>query len=532
MIRRLAILLSLPLFLWAPGCVYDLDVEGKACNTTSHICPGGYHCSLDGNDGVCKVGPGRDGGDEDAGGDHGNCFGNEFDCKDTATLLQCDLGEWEEVPCESSKYCTDFGGTETAACVDECSQHEDCTTFGSFYCNQDNHHCEAQGDCRDDVGVQKCNSTRTAVVMCEDESFLEITIRECTAGTQYCDSLLADCRNYCTTDADCFSWPDESCNLSTGICETVSLCDSNAWCTSAAAPTWIQNKCSGGVCECTADGNNPGVCVIKPLDQASTPATIDISCFPDATTPPASPANCDLEGLVVSFANGQRLVYNEYVEVHVHTLANVLNGVTSNPVDSATVTDDGGYSRYSISGLPTNTELVLDVHCNDQGGAACTLHPMYTFVIYLRADDCQAEGGTLTLAAPSIDNSLWQAYSTAGGKTSADPNMGVAFGRLRDCVIGGGNAIMQGTGDISMSYFQFGDNLAVFYPPFGGPPEEIVVYTLEPGLFGAANVLPIRGLAAALIRYGANLIWLRTYPFRVFPQSASLILFDKPKIPR
>jgi len=528
MTRRLAILLSLPLLLLAPGCVYDLDVEGKACNS-SHICPSGYHCALDGSDGICKVGAGRDGGDEDAGGDQGPCVGNQKECKDTSTLLQCDLGEWAEVPCDTGKYCTDFGGTREAACVDECSQNDDCTVSG-YYCNQTTHHCEPQGDCRDDVGVEKCNSTRTAVVMCEDVSFQEITVKECTPVAQYCDPRLADCRNKCSTDADCLDWPEESCNLSTSICETIALCDSNAWCTSNDAPSWIRNKCSGGVCECTE-----GVCVIKPLDQASTAAGIDISCFPEATNPPGNPTTCNLEGSVVSFANAQPVTYNEYVEVHVHTLANALNGNDSSPVDTATVTNDGGNCKYSFTGLPTNTELVLDVHCECDPppcGTACTLHPMYTFVIYLRADDCQAAGGTITLAAPSIDASLWQAYSTAGGKTTADPYLGVAFGRLRDCVIGGGNAIMQGTGDISMSYFQFGDNLAVFYPPFGGPPEENVVSTLAPGFFGAANVLPIRGLAAALIKYGANLIWLRTYPFRVFPQSASLILFDKPKIPR
>ena len=529
MIRRPAILLWLPLLLWVSGCVYDLDVEGKSCND-NHICPSGYHCvySADANDGICKVGPGRDGGDGDDGGDQGSCFGTQTACKDTSTLLRCDLNEWAEVPCGSGEYCTDFDGTDTAACVDECSSISDCPD--NFYCNQDNHHCEAQGDCTESPGVHKCNSTRTAVVMCEDESFLEKVVSVCTAGTQYCDPQLAQCRNFCSTDSDCQTWPAESCNLSTGICETIALCDSNPWCTSAAAPNWIQTKCANGVCECTE-----GVCVIKPLDQASTAATIDISCFPDATNPPGSPASCNLEGLVVSFANGQRLAYNEYVQVHVHTLANALNGVISSPVDSMTVTDDGGFSKYSFTGLPTNTELVMDVHCECDPppcGTACTLHPMYTFVVYLRADDCQAEGGTLTLAAPSIDNSLWDAYSTAGGTTSADPNMGLAFGRLRDCMIGGGNAIMQGTGDISMSYFQFGDNQAVFYPPFAAPPEETVVSTLEPGFFGAANVLPIRGLASALIRYGANLIWLRTYPFRVFPRSASLILFDKPKIPR
>lgn len=530
MIRRLTILLSLPLLLWASGCVYDLDVEGKKCDRSSHICPSGFYCSYDGNDGVCKVGQGRDGGDGDDGGDKGSCFGTQTDCKDTATLLRCNLGEWAEVPCESGKYCTDFNRTATAACVNNCASIADCPT--GFYCDPEDH-CGLQGDCDEDVGVPKCNSTRTAVVMCEDESFLEVTIKDCTPVTQYCDPRLADCRNKCSTDADCHDWPEESCNLSTRICETIALCDSNPWCSSDSAPTWIQNKCTGGVCECTADGVNPGVCVVKPLDQASTAATIDISCFPDATNPPASPATCNLEGGVASFANAQPVAFNQDLQVEMHTLADILNGVITNPTASATVTDDGnGNSRYSFTNLPTNTELVLDVHCDDQGGGTCTLHPMYTFVIYLRADDCQAEGGTLSLAAPAIDNSLWQAYSTAGGSTSADPTLGVAFGRLRDCVINGGNAIMQGTGDISMSYFQFGDNSAVFYPPFAAPPEETVVSTLEPGLFGAANVLPIRGLAAALIRYGANLIWLRTYPFRVFPQSASLILFDKPKIPR
>ena len=527
--RHPAILLILPLLFLAAGCVYDLDVEGKACNA-SHICPGGYYCSFDGGSGVCKYGTARDGGDEDAGGDQPNCFGDQTDCFDIDTLLQCDLNEWVQVDCSAGEYCTDFGGVEKAACIDECTDNADCTVTG-FYCNQTTHHCEAQGDCREDVGVQKCNSTRTKVIMCEDESFQEITIKECATGTQYCDPQLADCRNYCESDSDCQAWPAESCNLATGICETIAVCDSNAWCTNSA-PTWIRNKCSGGVCECTADGVNPGVCVIKPTEQATTAAGMDVSCYPDATNPPGSPATCNLEGRVVSFANAQSIPYNQYLEVHVHTLANALNGTTSSSIASTAVTDDAGNSKYSLSDLPTNTELVLDVHCNEAGGSACTLYPMYTFVIYLRADDCQAEGGTITLAAQAIDSSLWQAYSTAGGKTSADPNMGLAFGRLRDCVTGGGNAIMQGTGDISMSYFQFGDNSAVFYLPFGGPPQETDVSTLSPGFYGAANALPVRGLASALIKDGADLVWLRTYPFRVFPQAASLILFDKPKIPR
>jgi hypothetical protein len=236
--------------------------------------------------------------------------------------------------------------------------------------------------------------------------------------------------------------------------------------------------------------------------------------------------------MVISFLNAQPIVYSQYVEVHIHNLSDILNGDSSSPIASATVTEDLGNSRYSLSDLPTNTELVMEVRCNDQGGAACTLHPMYTFILYLRADDCQDAGGTLDVSAPAIDISLWEAYSTAAGKVSADPKMGLVFGRLRDCVVGGGDAIIGGTGDLSMPYFQFGDHQGVFYPPFGGPPEDDVSHTLQPGIFGAANVLPVRGIAAALIRDGFSLSWLRTYSFRVFPDAASLVLFEEPKIPR
>jgi hypothetical protein len=259
---------------------------------------------------------------------------------------------------------------------------------------------------------------------------------------------------------------------------------------------------------------------------------MDVSCYPDATVPPGAPATCNLEGTVVSFINAQPIQYNQYLEVHIHTLGNILNGDASSPVTSTAVTDDMGNSRYSLSDLPANAELVVDVRCNDLGGAACTLRPMYTFVLYLRADDCQAAGGTLTFSAPAIDESLWQAFGTAGGMIEADPNTGLAFGRIRDCTVGGGDAIIGGTGDFSMPYSLFGNHQGVFYFPFGGPPETDADSTLAPGMFGAANVLPVRGLAAALIRDGFSIHWLRTYPLRVFPQAASLVLFEAPTTPR
>jgi hypothetical protein len=480
----------------------------------------GFGCSSNGGQ--------DDGGNGDANGDAGDlpaCLGDETDCTDTGILMQCNLGNWVPVECSVGEYCTDFGGTQKADCVEECGTSLDCPQ--GFYCDADSH-CEQQGDCREDVGNPMCDATRTRVIMCEDETFQEVVIQECTPGVQYCDPLTASCRAFCTSDADCTAWPEESCNLSSGICERIHLCDSNAWCTSGAdAPAWIRNRCAGGLCECTE-----GVCVIRPTEDASTAATMDVSCYPDAAVPPGVPATCNLAGVVISFVNAQPINYNQYIEVHLHTLSNILNGDGSSPIASATVTDDMGHSRYSLSDLPTNTELVMEVRCNDQGGAACTLHPLYTFVLYLRADDCQTEGGTLDVSAPAIDNSLWQAYSTAAGMVQADPNMGLAFSHIKDCAVGGGNAIIGGTGDFSMPYFQFGDHQGVFYIPFGGPPETDVSHTLQPGIFGAANVLPIRGFAAALIRDGFSLHWLRTYPLRVFPQAASLVLFEAPKIPR
>ena len=482
----------------------------------------GFGCSSNGS--------GQDGGDHDANGDAGDhpaCIGDETGCTDTGMLMQCDLGFWVPVECPAGEYCTDFGGLEKAACVAECSATADCGAH-PFYCDPDTHHCEPQGDCVEDVGQHKCNSTRTSVVMCEDETFHEVVVEACVSGSQYCDPLTASCRDYCSSDADCQPWPEESCSLSTGICERILLCDSNAWCNSGAdTPAWIRDKCAGGRCECLE-----GVCVIRPTEDASTAATMDVSCYPDAAVPPGAPATCNLSGLVVSFINAQPIQYNQYLEVHVHMLANILNGDSSSPIASATVSEDMGNSRYSLSGLPTNTELVMEVRCNDQGGLACTLHPMYTFVLYLRADDCQDAGGTLEVSAPAIDDSLWHAFGTAAGRVESDPNMGLVFGQMKDCVAGGGDAIMGGTGDLSMPYFQFGNHLGVFYMPFGGPPEDDDSHTLQPGMFGAANVLPVRGLAAALIRDGFSLPWLRTYPLRVFPHAASLVLFGAPKIPR
>jgi hypothetical protein len=256
---------------------------------------------------------------------------------------------------------------------------------------------------------------------------------------------------------------------------------------------------------------------------------MDISCYPDATIPPNTPVTCNLEGHVVLFANVQPIQYNQYIEVRVHALSNVLSGVNANPIASTTVVEDVGHNMYSLSGLPTNAELVMEVRCSENAGPDCTLHPMYTFVVYLRADDCQSAGGTIDFSAPAIEEPLWSAYNTAGGKTQAYPNMGLVFGRLRDCAP---DAMIKGTGDMTMPYFQFGDHRAVLYIPFGGPPQESDASTLSPGLFGAANALPVRGLAAALIRDGANPVSLRTYPFRVFPGAASLVLFGPPKIPQ
>ncbi len=516
--RLLATLLAVPLITWAPGCIYDLDVEGKKCNTSDHICPSGYECVEWEGENVCK--PKKDGGGN--GGD-GSCSGNETECidDDIDKIRVCSADEWVVQDCPENQYCTDFEGYAKAACVLECSSHEDCPSYGGgsveFYCDDTTHHCELKGSCHETPGVNRCNPDGTKVVNCNPVTGNDDVVQNCETG-QYCDRDKAQCRDFCQDDSGCDGWPQESCDLGTSRCERIFLCTESPNDCNTVAETdwaWIATRCEADDCECTGS-----VCVIRPVEQCAA-NVLDLSCYLGPPTDPGTtPATCNLEGAVALFENLIPVDFNADLEVRVHSNADILSGDTSAPLKSTAVTDDMGKSHYNLQGLPTRQFLVLEVRCKDDD-IACGYHNMYTFGLYLRPDECTT--GTISFSAPAIPNSLWATYAT-GAQVTADPNKGVFLGRLKECSVAT-NKIEKGTGDVSMS------RELVYYIPFEPPIKPEDTSTSTKGWFGAANVQPVRGKASALVRDQGALLSLRTYDIRIFENSASLVFFDKPKNP-
>ena len=82
---------------------------------------------------------------------------------------------------------------------------------------------------------------------------------------------------------------------------------------------------------------------------------------------------------------------------------------------------------------------------------------------------------------------------------------------------------MQGTAGLSMAT----DRL--YYLP-SGQPTSTETATVEPGFFAAAYVLPIRGIASALV-LNVSSQSLRSREVRVFPSASSLVIFNEPKKP-
>lgn len=501
--------LILILALWTPGCIYDLDIEGKQCNS-DHICPSGYECVEWEGENVCK--PKRDAGGN--GGDQA-CFGDDTKCEGFEQIYICSGNIWELRDCPEGEYCTNFAATAKPACVPECTSHEDCQSHENFYCDE-YHHCELKGTCNEKPGENRCSPDGTKVVNCNPVTGKDDVIDTCDTG-QYCDRNKAQCRDFCHDDSGCDGWPQESCDLGTGRCEAIFLCqESPDNCNTVDQPAWIATRCAADDCDCTGS-----VCVIRPAEQCASTGLLDLSCYLGPPTDPGTtPPTCNLEGLVALFENLSPISFNGDMEVRAHAAAEILDGVTSAPIKSAAVTDLSGQCKYSLEGLPVNQYLVLEVRCQD-GTAACGYHNMYTFGLYLRADECTT--GTISFAAPAIPNSLWDTYSNAGqGSITADPNKGLFLGRLRECSVEK-NRIQKGTGDVSMS------REVVYY--FNTPIILEDRSTSVKGFFGAANVQPIRGRASALVRDQGDLLSLRTYDIRIFKNSASLVFFDKPQNP-
>jgi hypothetical protein len=75
------------------------------------------------------------------------------------------------------------------------------------------------------------------------------------------------------------------------------------------------------------------------------------------------------------------------------------------------------------------------------------------------------------------------------------------------------------------------DSEILYYLPVAGAPDFDDPDTNSPGFFAAANVMPIRGMAGALVLDQSSPVSLKARPVRVFPGQASLVIFGKPKKP-
>jgi hypothetical protein len=201
--------------------------------------------------------------------------------------------------------------------------------------------------------------------------------------------------------------------------------------------------------------------------------------------------------------------------IRIHRADPLLSGQTESPLASTTAFDDGGLAQYRFDQLPTNTRLAIEVQGRESG--EFPFATLYTFGLVLRADQCTS--GSIEFAAPALYRANYDSYANAAGVV-ADPERGLVFGRLRDC---DGNKLQNGTGGLSNSH----DRL---YYLDGAVPDPQATATDGSGFFVATNALPIRGLAAALVRSGDTALSLKVRPLRVFANAASLVLFDRPRL--
>jgi hypothetical protein len=163
----------------------------------------------------------------------------------------------------------------------------------------------------------------------------------------------------------------------------------------------------------------------------------------------------------------------------------------------------------------------MEVRCDSAQSAGKEYRTLYTFEVYIRADECgEPNDFTFTFGAPVLYAANYTSYTEVPGVT-ADDEMGLVFGWLKDCQ---GEKLKNGTGGISMPHD------VLYYLP-SGQPDLDDPHTLAPGFFAAANALPIRGMASAVVVHQGSPLSLRSREFRVFPNKGSLVIFDRPKKP-
>jgi len=513
-------LASLACFTLA-GCVYNLDVEGKRCNE-EHPCPPGYSCVYEGDDGgaifVCKKGPGDGGAD---GADQGPCTEGERACKegDPGILLECNAeGTWDEIACGEGTYCFFTGTDDELDCVPDCEGTVDCGRE-DYYCNSATHHCEEKGDCSP-VGGKRClyGGGQDSVEECMEESGLwEET--PCAAG-QYCHDVYITCLDECTSDADCADLPSaespepNSCNLANNKCRRLDLC-----------PEY--NTCDG------TENCEQGACVLKPeTDADGTGGTPDLQCVKDGAPEDTGTATeCLLEGNVIEMIRAGDPTTDETVglTVEVFAASDILDG-NDDPLSAlgSTVTTTDGQNKgfyHFQDPVPTGQELVLVVRAGTVGDPAVEFVSSYHFGVYLRADECEAQSGTLTVNAPALKKDLYHAYTAAGILLGVDTSKGLLVARLLDCT--DVDRLIHGTVGTSLPFEEdFYVVIDIAWVPASESTE-----TTATGFYGAANVTAIRGLVSALAKESSGLVSLGTKDVRIFPYSVSEVIFKEPKEP-
>ncbi len=494
----LALLLTSTL---ATGCMYDLSVAGKACDE-ENPCPSGYTCTSGADGRVCTKGPadgGPDDGDGSDGGDDATCTEGQTRCSPDLTAIQtCTGGGWQDQACGQDEYCLD---TDQAAPACE----QPCPTSacpGGTWCNPATSHCEPRGDCTQ-PGVDRCNPSLDEVIRCDPDSGLDVTVAACTAD-QYCDPFDPACKDYCDDDTGCEA-PDTTCEPSSRKCVPVGLCAENADCEDGAI-------CVGGAC--VAPPDTEGVVLV---DQSP-----ELACYVgDPAQPPDSPTSCQLTGRVVDFFTRQYKPESLGLIVRAHLLDDVLAGRLDAPlVSTAVVADGASAAKYTFASVPTNTKLVLEVQGSPDVGEG--FKTLFTFGLFIRAEECS--DGSYSFSAPVLVQNFYEGYSNPPG-IFADPNRGLLFGQLRDCA---DERIRYGTGGLSMEAER------VYYLNRlneDNAPDMDATRTNASGFFVAVNVLPIRGVAAALVLDQGVPVSLRPRPVRVFPGTASLVVFGRPLDP-
>jgi hypothetical protein len=507
------------------SCTYSLSVEGKQCNHTDHLCPQGYDCvsSGDGGTSVCVSGP-SDGGDGEDGGDTGPCEEGARACnpQDPSKLLTCTEGDWSSSDCGSGTYCFFKNPTgDESDCVADCTTTADCGRDG-YYCNQETHHCEAKGDCNPS-DYPKCiyQGGNDSIQECDDQESGMVLETPC-GQNKYCHDKYIVCLDDCATDTDCEDLPDDqnpepnSCNQTNNKCQRVDLCPSYRVC---------------GVSE-SCEPSQGGACVLVPTinaDSTNTGNDPDLQCFKDgAQADNGSATECNLEGYVTGLVGSGLLRTADTIGlvVKAYSLADVLAGDLTTPLDTTTATDNGDYGYYQFTNpLPTRQDLVLEV---EAGGSAANEHvSLYLFGIYLRADACDAGSGTLDIDLPALKKSLYATY-TEGAGLGINSSRGLILARVIDCT--NIDRIINVTVGISQAaeatyYLIYQDPPGVWVPGTDATGTDAI------GFFGAANVTPIRGVISAMAKESSGMVSLGSYDIRVFPYSVSALYFKEPLKP-